>query len=136
MAVDPKAREFALTYDGGYFRATVGLLEYLYGPNFGDNVGAGQSKSVSVKGHTRQRVIGGPSTSVAGYSYNYIDYPHRNKGTAATGQQIAIQTDDGVFSARVGGSIQDFKAFLAGTGKPLKAFMFSTERGTEYSSAS
>lgn len=136
MAVDPKARKFSLTYDGGYFMATVGLLEAIYGPNFEDKVGAGQAKSVTVKSHSRQRVIGGPSKSISGYTYNYIDYPHRSKGSAAGGQAIQVVLNGESWTARLGGSVQDFKAFLSGAGKPGTNFSFFTERGTEYKSAS
>ncbi|MEY3767431.1 MAG: hypothetical protein RLZZ11_501 [Cyanobacteriota bacterium] len=136
MAVDPKARRFSLTWDGGYLTATVGLLEALYGADFADKVGAGKSKTISVKGHTRQRRIGGPTTSIASFDYNVIDYPRRVSGGAAGGQPIRIETGGAWWTARLGGSVQDFKAFLAGTGKPDKTFQFMTEKGGLYSSAS
>jgi hypothetical protein len=136
MATDPKARKFSLTWDGGYLTATVALLEALYGSDFADKVGAGKSRSVSVKGHSRRRRIGGPTTSISGYNYNVIDYPRRVSGGAAGGQPIRIEAGGSWWTARLGGSVQDFKAFLAGTGKPDKTFQFMTEKGTLLSSAS
>lgn len=135
MAVDPKARRFSLTWNGGYLTATVGLLEMLYGQDFAEKVGAGQAKNISVKGHSRRRMIGGPSKTVGAYAYNVIDYPRRVNGGAAGGQPIRIEYDGDWWSARLGGSVQDFKAFLGGNGKPLRAFQFLTEKGGLYSSA-
>jgi hypothetical protein len=135
MAADPKARKFSINWAGGYLTATRGLLEAIYGPTFMDTVGAGKAKSIAVKGHQRVRVIGGPTTTITPHSYGVIDYPRKVKGGAAGGQAIKIQIEGSWWSARLGGSIQDFKAFLAGVGKPKIAFVFSTERGGEYSSS-
>lgn len=136
MAVDKKARLFSLTWDGGYLTATVGLLEALYGADFMDKVGAGKAKTIAVKGHSRTRVIGGPSTAVAGYSYGVIKYPRKVAGGAAGGQPIKIELDGSWWTARLGGSVQDFKAFLAGTGASAVTFQFMTEKGGLYSSKS
>lgn len=135
MAIDPKARKFSLSWNGGYLTASVGLLEALYGPDFAEKVGAGKAKTISVKGHSRQRMIGGPAKAVASYTFNVIDYPRRVNGGAAGGQPIRIEYNGAWWTARLGGSVQDFKAFLAGPGKPLAAFQFLTEHGGLYSSA-
>lgn len=135
MATDPKARKFSLTWDGGYLTTTVGLLQGLYGADFMENVGAGAAKTVSVKGHTRTRVIGGPTKTIATYNYNLIDYPRRLSGGASGGQPIQIEFAGAWWTARLGGSVQDFKAYLAGVGKPTAPFVFMTEKGGIYSSA-
>jgi len=135
MASDPKARKFSLSWDGGYLTASRGLLEALYGADFMSTVGAGMAKTVAVKGHSRQRVIGGPSKTVGAYAYNVIDYPRKVKGGAAGGQPIMIEYGGSWWTARLGGSVQNFKQFLSGTGKPNAAFAFTTERGGDYSSA-
>lgn len=132
---DEKARKFSLSWDGGYLTATRGLLESLYGVDFMSKVGAGQAKTIGVKGHSRQRVIGGASKTVGAYSYTVIDYPRKVKGGASGGRPIQINVEGDWWTARLGGSVQDFKAWLAGAGKPTKAFQFATERGGEYSSA-
>jgi hypothetical protein len=136
MASDPKGRNFSLTYQGGYLNTTIGLLEALYGADFEQKVGAGQAKTVNVKAHTRQRVIGGPVTNIAAHSFGMIDYPRRLSGGSMGGQSIRIESGGSWWTARLGGSVQDFKAFLAGTGKPTSAFQFITEKGGLYSSAS
>lgn len=134
MAVDTNARKFSVSWDGGSLTATVGLLKAIYGEDWEQKVGAGAAKTVSVKGHTRQRVIGGPSKAVAGYSYSLIEYPRKVRGGAAGGQPIRILLGGSFWTARLSGSVQDFKAFLAGVGKPLTGFTFITQKGGEYSS--
>lgn len=134
MATDPKARKFSLTWDGGYLTTTVGLLEALYGGDFMQKVGAGSASTISVKSHTRTRVIGGPAKTIASHTYNLIKYPRTINGGAAGGQPIRIQYGGSWWTARLGGSVQDFKAFLTGTGKPDVAFVFMTEKGGVYSS--
>jgi hypothetical protein len=136
MAADPDAVKFTLTWQGGYLTTTMGLLKAIYGADFAQKVGAGAAKQISVKGHTRTRIIGGTAKPISGYSYSVIGYPHRRKGQAAGGQPILIDWEDSKWTARLGGSIQDFKGWLAGVGKPTKPFTFTTERGGLYSSAS
>jgi hypothetical protein len=135
MAADPKAKKFSVAWSGGYLQATVYVLEALYGADFMSKVGAGQAKTISVKAHPRVRVIGQPATNVAAHTYNVIDYPKRRKSQGAGGQPIRIVIGNDTWAARLGGSVQDFKAFLAGAGKPLQATTFFTERGTEFSTA-
>lgn len=134
MATDRKARKFSLTWDGGYLTTTVGLLEALYGQDFMQKVGAGKAKTISVKGHTRTRVIGGPAKTIGSYDYSMVKYPRTVSGGAAGGQPIQIEHGGAWWTARLGGSVQDFKAFLTGTGKPDTAFTFMTEKGGVYSS--
>jgi hypothetical protein len=135
MATDPKARKFSLSWDGGYLTATQYLFEALYGTDFMEKVGAGAAQTIAVKSHSRQRVIGGPSKGVTGYSYNVVKYAKRVSSQAAGGQEIQIEIGGDWWTARLGGSIQDFKAWLGGKGKPTKAFQFRSERGSVFSSA-
>jgi len=136
MAADPKARKFSLTWEGGYLTTTRGLLEEIWGTDFLKTAGAGVPKVVAVKGHTRTRVIGGGSKAVGAYSYNTMEYPRKVKGGAAGGQAILINSSGSWWTARLGGSVQEFKAFLKGKGAPTTPFTFTTQRGGEYSSAS
>ena len=136
VAFDPKARKFSLSWDGGYLSTTAGLLEALYGKDFMNKVGAGPARTITVKSHSRQRVIGGASKTVSGYSYGMVKYPRRVSGGASGGQEIKIEYGGDWWTARLGGSVQDFKQFLSGTGKPSNAFQFVTEKGGLYSSAS
>lgn len=136
MGFDPKARKFTLSWEGGYMTTTVGLLEALYGNDFMDKVGAGKAATITVKGHSRTRVIGGPSKTVAQYQYAVIKYPRLVNGGASGGQEMLIEYGGDWWTARLGGSVQDFKAWLAGPGKPTKTFQFKTQLGGVYSSAS
>jgi hypothetical protein len=135
MGMDPKARKFTLSWDGGYLTATVGLLESIYGQDFMDKVGAGKAKTITVKSHSRTRVIGGPATTVAAHQYGLIEYPRFINGGAAGGQPIEIEKAGSWWTVRLGGSVQDFKAWLSGAGKPLSPFQFRTAKGAVYSSA-
>lgn len=136
VTLDKDARRFSVSWEGGYLTATVGLFKALYGADWERKVGGGKAATINVKSHTRQRVIGGPATSVAGYSYGVVKWPRKVRGGAAGGQPIRILLGEDFWTARLGGSIQDFKAFLAGAGAPATGFTFITEKGGEYSSAS
>jgi len=136
MASDKLARNFTLSWDGGYLNATQGLLEFIYGKGFMDKAGAGTAQTISVKEYQRTRVIGGTSKRIAPHTYSLIKYPRRVSGGAMGGQPIQIEADGSLWTARLGGSVQDFKAYLAGAGKPANAFQFWTEKGSLYSSAS
>lgn len=134
--LDKDARRFSVSWSGGYLTATVGLFKALYGDKWEEKVGGGQAATINVKAHTRVRVIGGGGTPVGGYSYGVVKWPRKVRGGAAGGQPIRILLGEDFWTARLGGSVQDFKTFLAGAGAPATAFTFVTEKGGEYSSAS
>jgi hypothetical protein len=133
MALDPQARKVALNFPGGSLTATRGLLEALYGPNL---TGAGEAvttKTVSVSGHSRTRVIGGDSKNVAGSSYTLKKYPTAVNGGAAGGEAIALLVGGKYWTARLSGSHQNFADFLTGTSFFQSAPLFwRSERGTQY----
>jgi hypothetical protein len=133
MALDPKARKIALNFPNGSLTATQGLLEEVFGPNL---TGAGESvttSTVSVSGHSRTRVIGGPSTSVASSNYTRKKYPSNVTGNAAGGEAIALLVDGRYWTARLTGSHQAFNDFLTGTSFFLNGAMFwRSEKGKPY----
>lgn len=133
MALDPQARKIALNFPGGSLTATRGLLEALYGPNL---TGAGEAvttKQVSVSGHSRTRVIGGPSKNVAGSTYTLKRYPSTVSGGAAGGEAIALLVDGKYWTARLAGSHQNFNDFLTGTSFYQNAPLFwRSEKGKPY----
>jgi hypothetical protein len=135
VAYDPKASKFTLSWDGGYISATQGLLEALYGLDFADKSGAGSAVTITRKSHSRQRVIGGATKTVAATSFSVIKYPRRVNGGAAGGPPIMIRVAGTWWTARLGGSVQDFKQWLSGAGKPQTTFQFQTEKGGLYSSS-
>jgi hypothetical protein len=133
MALDTKARKVALNYEGGTLTATIGLLEAIFGP---DLIGAGSAvttSTVSVGGHTRVRVIGGPGKTVSGYNYARKKYPIAVSGGAAGGEPIALLVNGKYWTARLSGSHQEFADFLQSASIKLSAPLFwRSERGTQY----
>jgi len=134
MTRDPKARRFALSYDGGYISSTLGLIEHVWGSDWEKKAGEGKTKTITRKEYTRQRVIGGAATRVGQSSFSITRHPRRINGGAAGGQPIKIVLDGKAWGARMGGSVQSFKKFLNGAGHPNVAFTFITELGGEYTS--
>lgn len=134
MAADPKAARYSVSWKGGYLTASLGLLEALYGSDFLKNAATTQPKTVTVKSHARQRVIGGTAVAVGGYSYSLKRYPHANNTPASGGKEVRILVGDKWWTGRLSGSIQSFKGYLNGAGAPTAAFQFRVGR-SEYSSA-
>lgn len=133
MPADLKAKKVALNFPGGSLTATKGLLEAMFGPNLtgaGANVTVG---TVTVSGHSRTRVIGGPSIAVGGYSYTDKKYPTTVGGGAAGGKVVMLLVDGKYWTARLNGSYQNLADFITGTSFFFDgAFFFKTERGTTY----
>ncbi len=133
MTLDTQARQVALNFPGGSLTATKGLLEAVFGP---DLTGAGESvttSTVSVSGHSRVRVIGGPATSVGSYNYARKKYPSSVAGGAAGGEAIALLVNGSYWTARLTGSHQAFADFLTGASFFLSGALFwRSERGTQY----
>ena len=65
MAQDLDAREVTINYLGGSLSMTVGNAKNLFGENAPLIGGGGLPKTVSVKSHSRTRVIGGASKSIS-----------------------------------------------------------------------
>lgn len=133
--LDPKAQHYSIGFPGGYISATQGLLETVWGTNFLDKAGQGKTKTVNVKTYTRYRVIGGGPRVVGNHSFTLTRYPHKLMGGPAGGQEIKIKVGTSYWTARMGGSIQNFKAWLLGAGKPQAEFLWVSEKGAVYSSA-
>lgn len=132
MANDPNAKKVSINFDGGTVVMTFGMVKSLFVDTNEYLKPEGTDVDVSVKGHTRTRVIGGGSTPVAAYSYTYKSWPRLPGSTSSGGQAIMMRWDgsDGWWTARLHGSASDFGSFLASK-SPL-AVSFKTERGTKY----
>ena len=132
MATDADARDFTLQYTGGSLTMTLGALKSLFGPDFEGLESQGVDKSVTVKTHTRTRVIGGPATNVSGFSYTYTQWPTSQANNADAGRIILADWEgsEGEWTGRVTGSFADLGVYLdANSPKPVK---FRSERGTKY----
>jgi hypothetical protein len=114
MAADLDAREIVINYEGGSLSMTVGNAKNLFGEDATFIGGGGDPETVSVKSHTRTRVIGGPSTNVAAYSYTFDKWPAKGHGTAAGGEPVAMSWDgsEGEWISRVSGAFWSLATFL------------------------
>ena len=132
MALDAGSVITTINYDGGSMTTTVGLLEAIWGKNYPGLQTPSTTTQVSVKAHTRKRVIGGPSTNVGAYTYSYKQWPTSEANNCAGGGVVLLRISgvDGVWTARISGSMSDFGSFL--DKQSPKAINFRTERGTKY----
>lgn len=114
MATDLDAREIVINYEGGSLSMAVGNAKNLFGEDASFIGGGGDPKTVAVKGHTRTRVIGGPTTSVAGFSYTFDQWPAKGHGTAAGGEPVAMSWEgsEGEWISRVSGPFWALASFL------------------------
>ena len=132
MAVDPDSREIAINYTGGSIVMTIGNAKDLFGDDSSLLRPSGTDTDVSVSGHSRTRIIGGSSTSVAAYTYSYTQWPVGSSSLASGGEAIMLSWEDseGWWTARMKGSAADLGTFL-NTSSPV-AVRFKTARGTHY----
>jgi hypothetical protein len=125
-------RSATINFDGGYLEAAYGNIVQTF-----DDIkssGATGSRSVTRKAHTRTNTIGGASTSVAETTYTQSIIPRRNSSGAAGGQAITINTPVGSYTARLGGNIEDFVAFVSDESsvKVIDTMTFASVRGAIY----
>ena len=133
MTLDPKAREIALNFPGGSLVAKRGLLEAIFGIDMTGAGGQVTTSTISVSGHSRTRVIGGASTSVAATTYVRKKYPTSVNGGAAGGEPVALLVGGKYWTARLTGSHQKFNDFLQGSSFYMtEALLWKSERGKGY----
>lgn len=132
MASDPLARKISIGFPGGSLTATRGLLEALFGENL---VNADQygTATVSVDGHSRTRVIGGPSTAVGAHTYTKKKFPTGQRGGGAGGESIQFLYQGDWWTARLSGSHQALNDWLSTSpGASTQALQWRSEKGTPY----
>jgi hypothetical protein len=130
--MDPDAKDLTLNYPGGSLTMPLGALKDLLGDTFEGLTPVPETKSVSVKSHSRTRVIGSPSTTVSGFSYEFTQWPTSQANNAAAGEVVLLSWDgsDGPWTGRVSGSLSALGIFLvANSTKPVA---FRSQRGTKY----
>jgi hypothetical protein len=132
MAQDLDARETTINYAGGSLTMTVGNLKSLYGEDTNVFGADGKPMTVSVKGHTRVRVIGGSTTTVAPTTREYIQWPTNDRSNAAGGTPIMMSWtgSEGEWGARVSGPLWKLGSFLQTTS--LKSVWFYAKGGKGY----
>lgn len=110
----------------------LGALKDLLGDTFEGLTPVPETKQVTVKSHSRVRVIGQPATNVTGFSYEFTQWPTSQANNAASGEVVLLTWDgsDGPWTGRVTGAFSALGIFLvANSTKPVA---FRSERGTKY----
>lgn len=132
MALDADAQSITINYTGGSIRMAVGNVKDLFGEEKYIFEPDGIEKTVSVKAHTRTRVIGGASTPVDATSYQYTQWPVGGGGNSAGGEAILMRWEgsEGWWTARMDGSAWNLGTFLRTASN--KVVSFKTENGTTY----
>ena len=132
MAGDLNARRMTINYEGGSIEMAVGNVKSLWSDQTISDFTGGEEVSVTVKGHTRTRVIGGPSTTVASNTYVYTQFPSSGNSQAAGGEEVMVSWDgsEGWWTARVNGPLWKLGEYLNST-VPNDAF-FKAKGGRTY----
>lgn len=132
MANDPEAKSVSINFDGGSVVMTYGMAKSLFSDTTEYIRPTGKDVDVSVKAHTRTRVIGGASTPVAANTYTIKSWPRLPGGTSSGGEAILMRWEgsDGWWTARLHGSAASFGTFLNETAPT--GVSFKTARGTKY----
>ena len=132
MSVDTDAQDITVNYEGGSITMAIGNAKKVFGSGSSALNPTPETETISVKSHSRRRVIGGPSSNVSAYTYTIKQWPRSSSGNAAGGDVVYIRfTDsDGWFTTRVTGSMADLMEFM----KDAQAVTveFRTQRGTKY----
>ena len=132
MAADPDARDLTVNYTGGSLTMTIGALKSLFGADTPLITPVPETKTVGVKTHPRTRVIGGPSTNVDSFTYEFTQWPTSQASNAAAGDVVLLSWEgsDGEWTGRVSGAFSDLGSFLVANS--FKPVVFRSERGTKY----
>ena len=132
MAGDINARRMTINYEGGSLEMAVGNIKSLFADNLISDFTGGQEETVTVKGHDRVRVIGGPKTTVASNTYTYMQFPSSGNSQAAGGEEVMFSWDgsDGWWTGRVNGPLWKLAEYLNKT-VPFPAF-FKAKGGRTY----
>jgi len=132
MAVDTDAQDITVNYDGGSITMAIGNAKQVFGKSSSALNPDPDDTNVSVKSHTRVRVIGEGSSSVSGYSYSVKQWPRATSSNAKGGKVVMIRFTDsaGWWTTRVTGSMAALMAFMKENQNVTVEF--KTQRGTKY----
>ena len=126
------ARRITLNYQDGSVEMSIGNAKDIFGEDFSGLDPGPVETSVSVRSHSRTRVIGGATTNVPAYQYTYQQWPTSDASNASAGTVIEMtwEGSDGPFTGRVAGSMARAASFFSAN--TTKTLQFRTQRGTEY----
>ena len=125
-------RSATINFTGGYLEAAYGNLVQTFGELTSAPISG--TRSITRKAHSRTNKIGGESTNVAETTFTEKIIPRRNASGAAAGQPITVITPVGSYTARLGGSIEDFVSWVGDSiyVKVIDTMTFASERGAVY----
>tara|TARA_B100000519_G_C14230640_1_gene432228 strand:- start:842 stop:1267 length:426 start_codon:yes stop_codon:yes gene_type:complete len=132
MGTDTDAQSITINYEGGSMTLPIGNAKSLFGADYDDLVGETLQISIPVASHSRTRIIGEPSSSVAAHNRNYTLWPTSQANNAASGKAVymAWEGSDGSWTVRVTGAMAALGDFLLKSSP--KIVTFRTTRGTKY----
>lgn len=114
MAIDPKARSITASYPGGTVTGTLGLIEFLFGPQ--------QTQWIAISGEAPA-----PGTR------RKRKYGTRQRSSAAGGEPLYLRIADGtVWAVRITGADMDFIDQVLTKTEPGAVLSAWTDRGTIY----
>jgi len=111
MALDPNAKNVSIGFPGGNLTGSIALMKAIFGEKLVDNVQYSEA-NVSVKAHTRVRVIGGAATQVGATNYVRKKFPKGQRGGALAGEVVQFLVSGDWWSVRLVGSHQDLNSWL------------------------
>ena len=130
MALDE--RILTIPYPGGAVSSFGANLKDVFGEKFEGLAIEPENVSVSVRAHSRTRVIGGASTQVSGTTYRLDSWPRQPVDPAAGGTPILMTLSDGEdWTFRISGPFWRFNNFLRDN-MEVDAIFYRSERGTQY----
>jgi hypothetical protein len=113
MARDPLSRRVVFNYADGAATMTRGLADALFGVDWRLQENNPANKTVSVKSHSRVRVIGQPAKTIGAYQYSFKAWPTMDAETASGGQAAVVRLADGTdWTVRVSGTMAAFCEWL------------------------
>ena len=132
MAVDTDAQNITVNYEGGSITMAIGNAKIVFGGSSSIINPNPETETISVKSHSRTRVIGGPSSSVSGFTYTLKQWPRSSSGNAAGGDVVFIRFtgSEGWWTTRVTGSMASLMDFMKDAQNVTVEFR--TQRGTTY----
>ena len=132
MPLDPDARRMTINYEGGSIEMAVGNVRSLWSDQIPSDFTGGEQVTVSVRGHSRTRIIGGPSRQLEPNTYTYTQFPSSGNGQAAGGEEVMMSWDgsEGWWTTRVNGPMWKLGEYLNKT-SPRAAF-FKVKGGRTY----
>lgn len=112
---------------------TRGLADALFGTSWRVNENDPGTKTVSVKSHSRTRVIGRPAVNVAAHTYTFKAWPTMDGEQAQGGQAVRVVLASGDdWTVRVSGPVSVFCDWLRLKMTNATGVNVISQRGTIY----